>query len=101
MSKKQKVKYESDFKAKVALEAFRETKTITELSSEYNLHHSVIRRWIDTAKQNIPIVFEDRSKEIKHIKMKHEEEKGELYKQIGELSIQLSWLKKKCTLGIK
>ena len=38
-------KYSADFKAKIALEALRETKTLAQLATEYGVHPNRIRDW--------------------------------------------------------
>ena len=46
MSKNKRKQYSSQFKAKVALEAAREDKTVAQLSSQYDdLHPTVINNW--------------------------------------------------------
>ena len=45
MSKSVKRKHSADFKAKVALEAIRERKTLIELSQEFEIHPTQIKRW--------------------------------------------------------
>jgi len=44
MSNKRK-QYSSQFKAKVALEAVRGEKTISELASQYEVHPTMINTW--------------------------------------------------------
>jgi len=94
MSSKRK-QYSGDFKAKVALEAIKEMKTISELGSIYQVHPVVIKRWKKQALEGLPEVFsnkeENKQKEAEQIQ-------AELYRQIGQLKVELDWLKKKSEL---
>ncbi len=86
-------RYKSDFKAKVALEALKEQKTINELSSYYGLHANQITNWKKQLKQNADLIFE---KEDQIVKSDQNQELIErLYQQIGQLQVELDWLKKK------
>jgi len=80
------------FKAKVALEAIREEKTIAELSSFYEVHSTQIHKWKKCLFENTSELFLD-----KRNKAKKEQENlvEELYKQIGQQKVELDWLKKK------
>lgn len=84
--------HEAAFKAKVALEALRGEKTIAQLSSEYGVHANQIGQWKKRLLQDIPGLFSGKQRKV-------EEEKDglieELYRQIGQLKVELDWLKKK------
>lgn len=84
--------YNAAFKAKVALEAVKKEKTIAQLSSEYGVHANQINKWRKQLLEKLPGLFSDKRKE----KEKHTEAlQDELYKQIGQLKVELDWLKKK------
>lgn len=80
------------FKAKVALEALKETKTMAELSSQFAVHPTQIKQWRDIMEQHGATLYTDHHQ-------KKEREKDDLmrrlYEQIGKLQIQVDWLKKK------
>ncbi len=84
--------YSSKFKAKVALEAAKQDKTIAQLSSEYGVHSNQISQWKKILIRELPGIFtgKPRAKE-----KKAEELQAELYRQIGQLKVELDWLKKK------
>lgn len=85
-------KYPSAFKVKVALEAIKGEKTSSELASEYKVHPQQIRRWKRIAIDGITELFTDnRQKRGKEQNMLIKK----LYKQIGQLKVELEWLKKK------
>lgn len=83
------------FKAKVALEAIKEQKTIAELASIYGVHPTQITKWKKKAVDFISEIFSDRY----HQQQKSDDELiQELYKQIGKLQVERDWLKKKIGL---
>ena len=88
----QRKRYDGTFKAKVALESLRNEKTIAELASEYGVHPNQITLWRKQMLEDLPSLFS--SKQAKKEKA-HEEEKEELLKQIGQLRVEVEWLKKK------
>jgi transposase-like protein len=84
--------FTSDFKSKVAIEALKGHKTTAELASEFEVHPTQINLW---KKQLL-----DGSKQLfscKHDKDMESviQERDRLYMQIGQLAVELEWLKKK------
>jgi len=84
--------HDGAFKAKVALEALKGEKTLAQLSSEFGVHANQIRQWRKRLLQELPSLFSDRRK-------KRDKEQddlvSELYRQIGQLKVEVDWLKKK------
>ena len=80
------------FKAKVAFEAARGEKTISQLASEYGVHPNQIGQWKRKLLEDLPMLFTD--KRLRRDK-DQEELEAELYRQIGQLKVELEWLKKK------
>lgn len=92
MAENMRKNHDSAFKAKVALEALKDDRTMAELASEYGVHPNQIRQWRQKLVDELPGVFSDR----RHKKDKEAEEvTSELYRQIGQLKVELDWLKKK------
>jgi len=87
--------HNATFKAKVALEAVKGEKTLAELSSEYAVHANQIGQWKKQLVEELPALFSDRKKKVER---EREELESELYKQIGQLKVELDWLKKKSKL---
>lgn len=83
--------FSSDFKAKVAVEAIKERKTIAVISSEYKVHSTQISNWKKQALTGIPAIFAQRQEKQA---VTHEQETSELYKQIGQLKVENDFLKK-------
>ena len=85
-------RFDNQFKAKVALEAVRGERTLSEIASHYGVHPNQITQWKKKLLEAVPQVFSgmrDRNQREK------EELIDELYRQIGQLKVELDWLKKK------
>ena len=87
--------HESAFKAKVALEAVKGEKTIAQLSSEYGVHPNQISKWKKKLLQELPALFSEKHQAQD---MNKEALEAELYRQIGQLKVELEWVKKKSQL---
>lgn len=87
--------HDAAFKAKVALEAVKGEKTIAELASEYGMHPNQIGQWRRRLLEGLPSVFSE--KRI-HEEKDRDELEAELYRQIGQLKVELDWVKKKSQL---
>ena len=88
-------RYPPSFKAKVALEAIREQKTSAELATLYQVHPGQIRNWKGVVLKGLVDLFSDRRKGEEQ---DNENLIAELYRQIGQLKVDLDWLKKKSGL---
>jgi len=88
-----KKKHSKEFRAKVALAALRDDRTLSELSSRFGVHSIQIGKWKKTAIAGLPSLFDRRGQ------LNHEQEQKELtaslYRKIGELEIEKDFLKKK------
>lgn len=88
--------YTVEFKMKVVREILREEKTLSQIASEYGTHTNVISRWRDQALAALPGAFNDQAASDQAAKeAAWEKERDELYAEIGKLSTQLAWMKKK------
>ena len=92
MAENMRKNHDAAFKAKVALEALKGDRTMAELSSEYGVHPNQIRQWRQKLVDELPGVFSDRRQKNEK---EAEEVTAELYRQIGQLKVELDWLKKK------
>jgi transposase-like protein len=81
-------------KAKVVLELLKESKTIAELAAEYEIHPNQLQRWKSEATEKMHLIFTKDSDEVEKLQKKHESKVDELTKQIGQLTIEVNWLKK-------
>lgn len=82
------------FKAKIALEALKEVKTISEIAQKHKLHPTQINLWKKQLLDGAEDVFVD-GRAKAPAATSEEPEAAELYEQIGRLKVQLEWLKKK------
>lgn len=89
---KKRKTYDDNYKAKVALEAIRGEKTISEIASQYEVHPNQIAKWKKQLLENVSSLFSNKKDpEIGELKKLIEE----LYKKIGQQNIELEFLKKK------
>jgi transposase-like protein len=84
--------YPPSLKAKVSVEAIKAQKTTTELAQFYHVNPNLIAKWKKQALEGLPEIF----------RQPHngngsavEAERDELFKQIGQLKVELEWLKKR------
>ena len=82
----------------MALEAVRGEKTIAQLSSEFGVHGNQIRQWRRQLLDEVPKIFTDSRKRSEK---DSEELTAELYRQIGQLKVELDWLKKKLQCSVE
>ena len=85
-------KLPGEFKDKVTLEALAGDKTINEIAAQYEVHPSQITAWKKQLQENAAEFFADRRA---HKQAEDEELVARLYQQIGQLQVELDWLKKK------
>jgi transposase-like protein len=91
MKKINRKKFSAEFKAKVAIEALKEQKTVAELALQYDIHPTQIQTWKKHFIENSSLVFSEKHTDDKE----NEAKESRLYEQIGKLQVQNEWLKKK------
>ena len=91
----QRRQYSAEFKARVALEALNGFKTVDELASTYGVHPTQIAHWKHRLQKEMPEIFSARRD-----KRERDQEalQAQLYQQIGQLKVELDWVKKKAGL---
>jgi len=80
------------FKAKVALEAIKGEKTSTEIGRMFSIHPNLVGIWKRQALEGLPEVFANSRQQRR---VEDDVEKDELYRKIGQLKVELDWVKKK------
>jgi putative transposase len=83
-------------KGRIALEAIKGQRTIQEIASHYGVHPNQVTSWKRQAVEAMPALFADRRSRPE---LSEEALKAELYQQIGQLQVELDWLKKRSGLS--
>ena len=91
-------RYTSEFKTQIVLEVLKEEKTMNEIASSHGIHVNQIRQWRNTFLENMPQIFAKENKKEDKIKADYEQQIEQLYAEVGRLTTQLTWLKKKSGL---
>lgn len=96
--KRKRRKHSAEFKARIALEAIKGIRTVSGIASEYEIYPVMVGKWKNEMPERIPGIFETtavkRDKEL-------EKEKEGLHRKVGQLTMEVDFLEKKCKqLGI-
>ena len=91
--------YTKQKKAEIVLKLLKEEKTIAQIAAEYEIHPSQLSQWKKTALDGLPDLFERGEKATQKSEREQQKQVEQLYKEIGYLTTQVNWLKKKS--GIK
>lgn len=91
----QRRKHTGQFKARVAIEAITGHKTVNEISAEYGVHASQVHKWKKEALERLPEILDDGRASRREA---HEAVESRLYQQIGQLMMEVEYLKKKSGL---
>lgn len=89
-------RYTAEFKKKVAVAAIKGEKTLAQLASEFGVSGDLISVWKKQALEGMEATFErgHGASKVKEL----EADKEQLFKQVGQLSYEVAWLKKKSGL---
>jgi len=92
MSKAKRKRYTGAFKAKVGLEALMGIKTVGQIAREYQIHPVQVTQWKGVLRDRLPELFElpQAAGEDSQLLI------AQLHEKIGQLSVEVDWLKKKC-----
>jgi putative transposase len=91
--------YTAQQKAQIVLEMLKEERTIAQIASAHGIHPTQLGKWKAQVLEGLPSLFSDENKAVRALEAAHEREQDELYAEIGRLTTQLAWLKKKAGLG--
>ena len=92
MPTKTRKQFTPAFKAKVALEAIKGEKTSTEIGRMFSIHPNLVGIWKRQALEGLPDVFVNSRQQRR---AEDDAEKDELFRKIGQLKVELDWIKKK------
>jgi transposase len=90
-------RYSTAFKTQVVLELLKEEQTVNQLAAQHGVHPTQLRDWKKQVLEGLPNLFEQ-SPGLARQAAAQEREREELFAQIGRLTTQLAWLKKKSGL---
>jgi transposase-like protein len=96
MKTRQRRSFSAEMKGRIALEAIKGQKTIQEIASHYGVHPNQVTNWKKQAVEGLSSLFADRRSRPDG---SDEAMKAELYQQIGQLQVELDWLKKRSGLS--
>lgn len=86
---KKRINHNAGFKTKVVLEALQERETIQQIGKKYDLHPNQISTWKSKFLAEASRIFEKGGSKIND-----EKEKTELFKKVGQLQMEVDFLKK-------
>ena len=89
---RQRKSYSAELKARVALEAIKGQMTVNQIATRYDVHPNLVAQWKQQAIKQMPEMFARPSARAAE---DDEQLKAQLYQQIGQLKVELDWLKKK------
>ena len=92
MSKTKRKRYTGAFKAKVGLEALMGVKTVGQIAREYQVHPVQVTQWKGMIRDHLPELFET----TRSASPDNQELIAQLHEKIGQLTVEVDWLKKKC-----
>lgn len=96
MGRKLRRQFDGNFKSKVAIDALRERESLSELCKKYDLHPNQISEWKKQVLTALPNFFEQQNVSLKKTQaIDIEQITSPLYQQIGQLTMELDYLKKK------
>lgn len=90
--KRKRKQYSGAFKAKVGLEALMGIKTTAQIARENEVHPLLVGQWKTTIRERLHELFE-RGNQVPE---DSEKMIAQLHQKIGQLTVDLDWLKKKC-----
>ncbi len=94
MSKTKRKRYTGAFKAKVGLEALMGIRTVGQIAREYQVHPVQVTQWKGVIRDHLPELFE--SARGTAAGEESQQVIAQLHEKIGQLTVEVDWLKKKC-----
>ena len=92
-------RYTAEFKAKVVLEVLREDESLNQIAAKYELNPQMVSQWKREFVEHAADVFENKKNGEAKLKKELAEKEDRYQKIVGQMSYEISWLKKKSGLG--
>ncbi len=89
--------YTAAYKAKVVQDLLKEEKSLAQIATEYEVHPTQLKSWRAVALEGLASLFEKQDSTVT-LQAAHQQQLTELYAEIGKLTTQVTWLKKKLLL---
>ena len=89
--------YTPTFKAQEIRELLKEEKTLAQVAAEHGIHPTQLMKWRATALEGLPSLFARQDSSVA-LRADYETRLAALYEEIGRLSTQVAWLKRKSGL---
>lgn len=86
--------HSAEFKARIAMEALRGVRTVSEIAAENRVHPVQVSQWKKELTESAPLLFEKES----NLKRRDQEElrqRAKLERKIGQLTVEVDWLREK------
>lgn len=93
--------YTAQEKVKMVLEMLKEEKTVGQIAAEYEVHPNQLYRWKAQVLEGLPEIFGKGEKADKEKQVEQEQRIEALYAEIGHLTTQVTWLKKKSGIELE
>lgn len=88
--------FSANFKAKLVIEVLKGEKDINTIATENNIQPNLLRNWKKEFLDKASVVFDDsREDNLKEKLAAERTEKAEYAKKVGQLTMQVDWMKKK------
>ena len=93
---RQRRNFSAKFKSDLVIELLKGEKDLNTLATENNIQPNLLRNWKKEFLNNASVVFDDKREEnLKEKFAEERKEKAEYAKKVGQLTMQVDWLKKK------
>ncbi|SRR5579859_7379798 len=92
-------RHSPEFKAKAVLETLKEERPLNQIASDLEVHPNMLSAWKGSVLKGLPTLFEKES-QAQADQAARDQQIQELYAQIGKLTTQVNWLKKKSGLDL-
>jgi len=85
-------------KTAIVLELLKEEDTLAQVAARHGVHPNLLRKWKAQVLEGLPGLFTDEVQGRRALETEHQRQLDELYAELGRLTTQVAWLKKKSGL---